>query len=106
MPTFQSKSTKVQAKQWFPPGDNRHDPSMLRTYSAGEIRTLGDLFLQMKGGLPQVGGEDRYAIRTPSGDAKVNPGDWIVTGPRTDIIDRYPCDPVTFSQKYELAPEQ
>jgi hypothetical protein len=98
MAKYQSKRVVVEAKQWFPPGHEKHDPSMLTTYAVGQTRKQGDLFLLERGGVPN---EDRYAIYFPSGHVWVSPGDWIVTVPRTNIVDKHPCDPVTFEAKYE-----
>jgi hypothetical protein len=93
MPRFRSKAVIVEAQQWFPPGHPQHDPSMLTVVRLGETVPPGAIF--------QHGGDMKVTIRTPSGMATVNPGDWIITGPRTDIVDRYPCDPETFAAKYE-----
>lgn len=98
---FQTKKVIVDAEQWFPPGHPQHNPLMLTTYQPGEVRKMGDLSLLIRGGVPGIGGEDIYSILAPSGQAAVYPGDWIITGPRTDIVDKYPCDPVTFAAKYE-----
>ena len=101
MPTFRARSITITAQRWFPPGDERHDPLMLKTSKQGDHRQVGDLYLLHPGGAPGIGGSDVYMVRTPSGDARVNPGDWIIRGPRTDIVDRYPCDDATFRAKYE-----
>lgn len=65
--SYRKRSGDVEAKQWFPPGDERHDPSMLR----GQGGTVGDIW--------QYGLSGDYLFRQQSGVATVlDTGDWVV----------------------------
>lgn len=101
MPHFRKKSFVVEAKQWFPPGDSRHDPSMLshrkgNTVDPPDYRQVGDLYQ-----LSTIKGmcDDVFMIKTLEGDLKVSPGDWIITGIKGE---KYPCKPDIFAESYEL----
>lgn len=97
---FRKKPVVVEAQQWFPPGDPRHDPAMLsdrkgNTVSPPDYRRVGDLyqFTTIRGM-----GDDIFLIRTLEGDLKVRPGDWIITGVAGE---KYPCKPDIFEATYE-----
>lgn len=105
MPKFRKKPIVIKAQQWWPPGDSRHDPSMLvhrkgNTVDPPDYRQLNDLYLAMPGGLPNIGGSDVFMVRTLEGDMKVSPGDWIITGVNGE---KYPCKPDVFEKTYEPA---
>ena len=85
---FRKKPVVIEAKQWWPPGDERHDPSML----------TGDLypFTTIKG----MGVDNIYFIRVGgvNDNVQVHPGDWIITGVKGE---KYPCRPDIFEATYE-----
>lgn len=102
MARFRSRPVDVEAVQWFPPGDPRHDPAMLshrrgNAVDPPDYRRAGDLyqFSEIRGM-----GDDIFMLRTPKGDLKVAPGDWIVTGPGGD---RTPIGDGEFAATYEPA---
>ena len=95
MPKFRKKPVVVEAVQWFPPGHEKHDPSLLKIYKQNETRKPGDLyqfffFLGM--------GDDVFFIRTLEGDMRVSPGDWVITGVAGE---KYACKPDIFEKTYE-----
>lgn len=101
---FRKKPIVIEARQWWPPGDERHDPSMLidrkgNSVNPPDYRQVGDLFLAIKGGMPNIGGDDLFMVRTLEGDLKVSPGDWIIIGVKGE---KYPCKPDIFEATYEL----
>lgn len=97
---FRKKPVVIEAQQWWPPGDQRHDPSML-VYRKGasanppDLRQVGDLyqFSRVRGM-----GDDIFMIRTPGGSLKVFPGDWIITDEKGE---KSPCSPGVFEATYE-----
>lgn len=102
---FRKKPIVIEARQWFPPGDDRHDPAMLvhrkgNAVSPPDYRQVGDLYLAIPGNLPNVGGPDVFMIRTLEGDMKVSPGDWVITGVKGE---KYACKPDVFEATYEPA---
>lgn len=103
MARYRKKPIVIEAVQWFPPGDERHDPSMLsdrkgNTVDPPDYRKSGDLyqFTTIKGM-----GDDVFFIRTggPNDNVQVHPGDWIITGVQGE---KYPCRPDIFEATYEL----
>lgn len=105
MALYRNRSIVVEAKQWWPPSDERHDPLMLvqrkgNSVEPGDYRRVGDLYLGFEGGVPGIGGEDVFMIRTLDGDLKVSPGDWIITGLQGE---KYPCRPDIFEATYDIA---
>lgn len=100
MAKFRKKPVVIEAVQWWPPGDPRHDPSML-THRKGnavdppDFRQVGDLwqFTTIRGM-----GDDIFHVRTLEGDLRVSPGDWIITGVKGE---KYPCKPNIFEATYE-----
>lgn len=82
MAKFRKKPVEVGAKQWWPPGDQRHDPEML-SHRKGNAVTPGDY--RQKGDLWQFStipgmGDDIFLLRLYCGsDVRVSPGDWVVT---------------------------
>lgn len=102
---FRKKPIVVDAQQWFPPGDPRHDPKMLtirkgNSVSTPDYRQKGDIypFTTIKG----MGADNIYFIRTggPNDNVEVHPGDWIITGIKGE---KYPCNPDIFAATYEQA---
>ena len=100
---FRNKPVEIEAKQWWPPSDSRHDPSMVTRRKGNSVippdyRQDGDLypFCEIKG----MGCEDIFFIRTggPNSDVQVHPGDWIITGVKGE---KYPCNPEIFEATYE-----
>lgn len=102
---YRKKPVVISAQQWFPPGDPRHDPAMLTVRRGNAVtppdyRQVGDLYLAMPGGVPNIGGDDVFMIRTLEGDMRVTPGDWVITGVQGE---KYACKPDIFAQTYEPA---
>lgn len=102
---FRKRPVVIEATQWFPPDDPRHDPSMLshrkgNTVNPPDYRQKGDLFQfsTIKGM-----GDDIFMIETLEGALKVSAGDWIVTGIAGE---KYPVKPEIFEATYERVPEQ
>ena len=81
---YRAKPVIVEASQWWPPGDPRHDPAMLshrkgNQVSPPDFRKAGDLyqFCEIAGH-----GDDIFMLRTGVKDDsrdRVWPGDWLVT---------------------------
>ena len=100
---FRKKPVVIEAQQWWPPGDDRHDPSML-THRKGnavnppDYRQDGDLFCAIDEKYGQ--GPSVFMIRTggSNSDVQVHPGDWIITGVQGE---KYPCKPDIFEKTYE-----
>src|SRR5690606_31657544 len=101
MAKYRKKPVVVEAKQWFPPGDERHDPSML-THRKGNSVSPPDY---RRGGVrwqlsPLAGvGGDRLNFRAANGDVRVSPGDWIVADPASG--DSWPVRADIFAATYE-----
>lgn len=100
MARFRKKPVTIEAEQWFPPSDPRHNPAMLSHRKGNSVkppdyRQVGDLwqFSTIKGM-----GDDLYMIHTLEGDLKVSSGDWIITGIKGE---KYPCKPDIFEATYE-----
>lgn len=100
---FRKKPVVIEAKQWWPPGDERHDPSMLTLRGGNSVnppdyRQTGDLypFTTIKG----MGVDNIYFIRVGgvNDNVQVHPGDWIITGVKGE---KYPCRPDIFEATYE-----
>lgn len=103
MGLYRKKPVVIEAKQWFPPGDQRHDPSMLterkgNSVSPPDYLQKGDLYCGIRGDLGM--GPAVYMIRTLNGDVRVEAGEWIITGIKGE---KYPCKPDIFEATYEPA---
>jgi hypothetical protein len=105
MAKFRKKPVVIEAQQWWPPGDERHDPSMLTHRKGNQVtppdyRQDYDLFCAIDGAL--LGGSSVFMIRTggSNSDVQVHPGDWIITGVKGE---KYPCKPDIFAETYEPA---
>jgi hypothetical protein len=104
MSKYRKKPIVIEAEQWFPPGDDRHNPAMLtkrkgNNVSPPDYRQDGDLFCFAPGMGSGYGG-DVYFIRTggSNSEVQVHPGDWIITGVKGE---KYPCKPDIFEATYE-----
>lgn len=95
---FRKKPVEVKvidAWQWWPPSDSRHNPCMVSNITRGICP--GDLYRHRT-----LSGEDDFRLRTIKGDLIVAPGDWIIL---RGIGDRILCDPDTFDVTYEAVEE-
>lgn len=97
---FRKKPVVIEAVQWFPPGDERHDPTMLshRKGNAADppdYLQIGDIWQFST--IPGMG-DHIFMIKTLEGDLKVSPGDWIITGVQGE---KYPCKPDIFEATYD-----
>jgi hypothetical protein len=94
------KPVAVKAVQWFPPGDER--------YNAGEFPVGCEVGMADIGTITTMQPDANnkcYSMKTVSGWVKLEPGDWIITGPVTaqHSRDLYPCKPDIFEATYEPA---
>lgn len=99
MAKYRKKPVVVEASQWFPPDDTRHDPR----HKVGCEVGLADI-----GTITVMRPDQRtkyYSMKTVAGWAKLEPGDWIIVGPITEKTTRdiYPCKPDIFAATYEPA---
>ena len=97
---YRKKPVVVEAKQWFPPGDDRHDPSML---SHRKGRSVYPLDYRQKGDLHRFspfldGWHEMFSVKAANGSIRPSPGDWIITG-----IDgeKCLCKPDIFKATYD-----
>ena len=88
MPKFRKKPIVIEATQWFKDGDHP-EVGFWRT-PEGEARTLCKHCREEM----RVHGW----IDTLEGGHNVCPGDWIITGVKSE---NYPCKPDIFEQTYE-----
>lgn len=101
MAKYRKKPVVVDAVQWWPPSDPRHDPSMVthrkgNTVSPPDYRQAGDLFQFSE--IPGMG-DDIFMLAVTKGDhVRVHPGDWIITGVEGE---KYPCKASVFEATYE-----
>ena len=101
---FRKKPVVIEAQQWFPPDDPRHDPAMLvhrkgNAVSPPDYRRDYDLYCAIDEKYGQ--GPSIFMIRTggSNSDVQVHPGDWIITGVKGE---KYPCKPDIFEATYEV----
>lgn len=96
---YRKKPIEIDAEQWFPPGDERHNPKHKVGCEVG-MADVGTITTMMPDGANKF-----YAMKTVSGWAKLKPGDWIITGPATEVTPRdiYPCKNDVFLATYEPA---
>lgn len=87
MPRFRRRVTDVVAVQWT--GSNLEQ---LRAFAEPALSVQTDPF-----------GGRWLSLRTPSGPAAVEVGDWIAQNP-TDPLDFYPIKPEPFGKLYESEP--
>lgn len=88
------KPAIVDAFQWFPPGDERHDAEHTPVVKpspggakVGQIR-LGAIR------------PDAYVLQTNTGIARLEPGDWIIQTPG----DHYPVKADRFASLFDPVP--
>ena len=101
---YRKKPVVVEAMQWFPPGDDRHDPSMLSRRKGSSVyppdyRQEGDLYRYSP---IRDGWYEMFFIKTTNGSIRTSPGDWIIT--RIDGK-KYPCKPDIFEATYDIVSE-
>jgi hypothetical protein len=99
---YRKKPVVIEAEQWFPPGDSRHNPSMLSDRKGNAVdppdyRRPGDLYQFST--IPGMG-DDIFMIKTLEGDMRVSPGDWVITGVKGE---RYPIKDEIFRETYDPA---
>lgn len=100
MAKFRKKPIVIEAEQWWPPTDQRHNPDMLshrkgNTVEPPDYRQPGDMYqFSCIRGM----GDDIFMIHTLEGSLRVSPGDWIITGVKSE---KYPCKPDIFEATYE-----
>jgi hypothetical protein len=102
MAKFRKKPVVIEAVQWFEPGHENHNASLLvhrkgNSVNPPDYRQVGDFYLAVKGG-PPLGGHDVYMIRTLEGYMRVSSGEWIITGVKGE---KYACKPDIFAATYE-----
>jgi len=94
---FRKKPILIQAVQWFPPEDNRHDANSHPVGCDPGAAMVGTIVKQP---WDNTGGH-AYSIKTLEGWAELTTGDWIITGIKGE---KYPCKPDIFEATYEAAP--
>ena len=97
MAKFRKKPVVIEATQWFPPDDARHDPKHVVGCEVG-MADIGTITVMQPDQHNKY-----YSIKTVSGWAKLEPGDWIIVGPVTEKRSRdiYPCKQDVFEVTYE-----
>ena len=82
MAKFRKRAVEVVARQWWPPGDPRHDPAMVshrkgNAVSPPDYRRVGDIFPLST--IPGMG-DDVFFLRlnADADNVRIHPGDWIV----------------------------
>lgn len=110
MAKFRKKPVVIEATQWFKNGDHPNDDAMRTFEDTGKIPTEpreGAIVRYFRH--PSVDGQKPCAhcgstmhyhgwIDTPEGVHTVCPGDWIITGVKSEI---YNCKPDIFEATYE-----
>lgn len=99
---YRKKPVVIEAKQWFPPPDERHDPSMVVERKGNQVdppdyRQVGDLYCAMPV-MPGFNTVAIYMIRTLEGDMKLSPGDYVVIGVHGE---KYCVKPDIFEASYD-----
>lgn len=99
MPLFRKKPVVVEAIQWFPPGDSRHDESKWKIDHDGTTKAYGTIACHLRMENVQVGSVSSvtYRLATLGGWRDLAAGDWIVQS------EFYPIKPDEFSRDYEPA---
>lgn len=101
MAKFRKRPVVIDAVQWFPPDDSRHAKEHRVGCEVG-MADIGTITVMQ----PDANNKF-YSIKTVSGWAKLEPGDWIITGPVTEKRSRdiYPCKDDVFRATYEPVEE-
>lgn len=84
MSKYRKKPVIIEAEQWYPPHDPRHQ----------EIDGVCTDVSYTKG----VEVVLQHYVQTLEGQMTVSPGDWIITGVKGE---KYPCKPDIFEMSYE-----
>ena len=98
MPRFKKKPILIEAVQWFPPEDNRHNAAEHPVGCDPGAARVGTIVKQP---WDNMGGHV-YSIKTLEGWHVLTAGDWIITGIKGE---KYPCKPDIFEATYESAPK-
>ena len=88
----------VTARQWWPPGDSRFDPSLVSCLTAAgpvvpEVWACGGSSADFYA----INADAKFNIVTREGQLNVSPGDWIVS----DGVSFWPVKPDYFDKHYE-----
>ena len=96
--SYRQRQITVDAKQWWPPGDDRHDPAMLsdrkgNAVSPPDFRRPWDIYRFDRT-------MDIYFLRgaTINDHTKLNPGDYVVTDASGG---KHALSPKDFEARYE-----
>lgn len=97
MAKYRKKPIIIEASQWYPPEDSRHNPAHKVGCKVG-MADIGTITVMT----PDVVNKF-YSMKTVSGWVKLEPGDWIIIGPPTEKHSRdwYPCKPDVFEATYD-----
>ena len=103
---IRQKPIDLDAVQWWPPGDERHDPAMVshrkgNSVSPPDYLQRGDIYCFGEGFGPEFGG-NIFMIRTGGTNDNIvlKPGDWIINGVNGD---KHICSQEAFEATYEPA---
>jgi hypothetical protein len=94
---YRKKPVVIDAVQFFPPEDDRHNPAHKIGCEVG-MADIGTITVMTPDSTNRY-----YSIKTISGWSKLKPGDWIITGPKELGRDIYPCKQDVFESTYEPA---
>jgi hypothetical protein len=106
---YRKKPVVIEALQWFPPGDERHDPSLLSDRKGNRVdppdyRQRGDIYCFAPGMSKGYGGDIYLICMEKNGDSiRLEPGDWICTQEVNGKLDKWPVKPDIFAATYEPA---
>ena len=78
MAKFMKKPIVIEASQWFPPDDSRHNPEHRVGCEVG-MADIGTISVMQPDQHNKY-----YSMKTVSGWVKLEPGDWIIKGPPTE----------------------
>lgn len=99
MAKYRKRPVVIEAVQWWPPDDSRHDPKHRVGCEVG-MADIGTIAVMQPDATNKY-----YSMKTISGWVKLEPGDWIIVGPITEKHSRdwYPCKADIFAATYESA---
>lgn len=93
---FKSKVVEIEAWQFYPTDFANTLEQRQNTKIPAWLRASFQ-----EGAVWYQGGEQPYmTIKTPEGEMRANPGDWIILETEDEI---YPCKDSVFQRKYEPA---